>query len=114
MSPMWLRSLLYFSCMQDTLKDLASAQGGCTGRPLGKAQHMRVHICVKLVLSVQTSDMAFLLVTAFGIASAVLPHKGEGEDAAATDQGGDQQYSAMDRPSVSRQVIYYPCSSTQL
>lgn len=92
------------------LKGLSICPGGLY-RPLGKAQHMRVHICVKLVLSVRTSDLAFLLVTAFGLASTVLPHKGEGEDAAATDQGGDQQYSAMDRPSVSRQVIYYPCSS---
>ena len=84
MSPMWLQSLLYVSCMQDTLKDLVSAQGPY--RPLGKAQHMCVHVCVKLVLGVQTSALAFLLVTACGIISAVLPHEGEGEDAEATYQ----------------------------
>lgn len=47
--------------MQDTLKDLVSAQGPY--RPLGKAQHMCVNVYVKLVLGVRTSALAFLLVT---------------------------------------------------
>lgn len=58
---MWLQSLLYVSCVLDTLKGLESAQG--LYRPLGKAQRMNVHISVKLMLSVETSALALMLVT---------------------------------------------------